>query len=97
MIRANDDFLQIMENEQRTWSNIVAYVRDNNVDCDLFVGDTYDVPVTTEAFEMAARTYDAVKAVGGRLQHVRATTDPAEAEKVNLITKILSRADLMSR
>ena len=86
-----------MENEQRTWSSIVEYARENNVDCDLFVGDTYDVPVTTEAAETAANTYDAIKAVGGRLQHVRATADPAEAEKVDLITKLLSRADLMSR
>ena len=97
MIHANDDFLQIMENEQRTWSSIVEYVRENNVDCDLFVGDTYDVPVTTEAAETAAQTYDAVKAVGGRLQPVRATSDPAEAEKVYLIQEMLSRADSMSR
>ncbi|EME89027.1 uncharacterized protein MYCFIDRAFT_27292 [Pseudocercospora fijiensis CIRAD86] len=75
--------LKIMENEQRTWSSIVEYVRENNVDCDLFVGDTFDVPVTTEAAETAARTYDSLKAVGSRLQHVRVTSDPGEAEKIS--------------
>ena len=33
-------FLQILANEQETWEKIIAYVKENNVDCDLWVGKT---------------------------------------------------------
>lgn len=71
-----------MENEQQTWSGLVQYIRDNNVDCDLWVGDTLDVPLTPEAAEVAKNTFDRFKAAGGKVDHIKVTQDPTKAEEV---------------
>lgn len=74
--------LKILENEHQTWSDLVQYVRQNNVDCDLWVGDTLDVPVTPEVAAIARDTYEAFKAAGGRVDHIKVFHDPATAAQV---------------
>jgi len=35
-----------LSNEQATWETLVAYVRQEHVDCEPLIGDTYDVTMT---------------------------------------------------
>ncbi|KAH7177066.1 FAD dependent oxidoreductase [Dactylonectria macrodidyma] len=77
--------LKILQNEQRTWSELVAYVRENDVDCDLWVGDTLDVPVTPEVADVAKNHFERFKAAGGKVDHIRVTHDPTEAVKLSRI------------
>lgn len=60
----------------------MQYVRENDIDCDLWVGDTLDVPVTPEVAELAKDTFERCKAAGGKVDHIKVTQDPAEAAKV---------------
>ncbi|KAL1737943.1 FAD dependent oxidoreductase-domain-containing protein, partial [Schizophyllum fasciatum] len=73
--------VRILANEQETWEKIVAYVRENDVDCDLWVGKTLDVPVTDEVAESTAAIFEACKAAGGPVDKVEVITDKAEAVK----------------
>lgn len=77
-----DPRLQILQNEQQTWSDLVQYVRENNVNCDLWVGDTLDVPITPEVAAVIKDSFDRFKAAGGEVSHIKVTYDPVEAEKV---------------
>jgi len=61
---------------------VVAYVKENNVDCDLWVGDTLDVPVTPEAADKAKNTFERFKAAGGKVDHIKVTQDRQEAAEV---------------
>lgn len=72
-----------MQNEQDTWEALVKYVRDNNVDCELWVGDTMDVPITPEVAELAKTVFENYKAAGGKVDHIKVTHDPEEAAKVS--------------
>lgn len=74
--------LKILENEQQTWSDLVQYVRQNSVDCDLWVGDTLDVPVTAEVAAIAKDTYEGFKAAGGKVDHIKVFHDSAIAAQV---------------
>jgi hypothetical protein len=74
--------LQILQNEQQTWTDLVKYVHDNDVDCDLWVGDTLDVPITPEVAEAANVNFERFKAAGGKVDHIKVTSEPVEAEKV---------------
>lgn len=73
---------QILQNEQQTWSDLVAFVRENDVDCDLWVGDTLDVPVTPEVARTARDQFEHFKAAGGKVDHIKVTHDPAKAVEV---------------
>ncbi|KAL4809927.1 FAD dependent oxidoreductase-domain-containing protein [Aspergillus unguis] len=77
--------LKILENEQQTWSALVEYVKENNVECDLWVGDTLDVPVTPEVADIAKSTFERFKNAGGRVDHIKVTHDPAEARQISRI------------
>ncbi|KAK7397807.1 hypothetical protein QQX98_012822 [Neonectria punicea] len=77
--------LKILQNEQQTWSDLVQYVRENDVDCDLWVGDTLDVPLTPEAAEVSKDTISRFKAAGGNVDHIKVTQDPAKAEEMSRI------------
>ncbi|KAL4778835.1 FAD dependent oxidoreductase-domain-containing protein [Aspergillus varians] len=77
--------LKILENEQQTWSALVKYVRENNVDCDLWVGDTLDVPVTPEVAATARETFERFKAAGGKVDHIKVTHDPPKAAEISHI------------
>lgn len=52
------------------------------MDCDLWVGDTYDVAMTPEVAELAMSTFEKYKAAGGKVDHIKVHDDPAEAAKV---------------
>lgn len=62
---------------------MVEYIRQNNVDCDLWVGDTLDVPVTPEVAAAAKTNFERFKAAGGNVSHIKVTHDPVEAQKVD--------------
>lgn len=78
----SDISIQILQNEQQTWSDLVQYVREHDVDCDLWVGDTLDVPVDPEVASITKDTFERLKAAGGNVDHIKVTHDPAEAAKV---------------
>ena len=63
----------------------MQYVQDNDVDCDLWVGDTLDVPMTPEVAAVAKDTFERVKAAGAPVDHIKVTNDPVEAVKVSTI------------
>ncbi|EXJ85341.1 hypothetical protein A1O1_05705 [Capronia coronata CBS 617.96] len=77
--------LKILRNEYQTWSDVVRYVRENNVDCELWVGDTLDVPTTPELAAASKDSFDRLKAAGGRVDHIKVTANPAEAAKISRI------------
>ncbi|KAF7561495.1 hypothetical protein G7046_g2644 [Stylonectria norvegica] len=77
--------LKILQNEQQTWSGLVKYVRDNNVDCDLWVGETFDVPLTPEVAAVAKNKFERFVAAGGKIDHIKFIKDPIEAAKVSRI------------
>ncbi|KAL1612377.1 hypothetical protein SLS60_000603 [Paraconiothyrium brasiliense] len=71
--------MKIMNNEAATWRALVAYVKENNVDCDLWVGDTYDVPLDDDVANVAKECFERYRDLGGRVEHIEVTHDPAEA------------------
>ncbi|OJJ60517.1 hypothetical protein ASPSYDRAFT_197969 [Aspergillus sydowii CBS 593.65] len=82
--------LKILENEQATWTALVEYVKHHNVDCDLWVGDTLDVPVTREVADAAKTNFERFKASGGKVDHIKVTHDPVEARKISHIKSALA-------
>ncbi|KAK6856672.1 FAD dependent oxidoreductase [Apiospora arundinis] len=74
--------MKILQNEQDTWEALVAYIRAHNVDCDLWVGDTLDVPMDAETAKLARDVFEQYKAAGGKVDHIKVTTDPAEAARI---------------
>ncbi|CAH0019833.1 unnamed protein product, partial [Clonostachys rhizophaga] len=83
--RMSNQMIQILQNEQETWSSVVDYVRSNNFDCELWVGDTLDVPVTWESADDAKEIFERYKAVGGNVDHIKVTNDPVKAREVSRI------------
>ncbi|KAJ5747042.1 uncharacterized protein N7511_008738 [Penicillium nucicola] len=77
--------LKILQNEQETWSNVVHYITENNVDCELWVGDTLNVPMTDEAAKIAQETFDSYHAAGGNVDHIKVTHDPTLAAEKSQI------------
>ncbi|KAK7043508.1 FAD-dependent oxidoreductase [Favolaschia claudopus] len=74
---------KLLEHEFVTWSRTVEYICKENVDCELWVGDTLDVAMTAEIASRAAAVYNAYKSYGGNLDNVQYISDPMEAEKVS--------------
>lgn len=77
--------IKILNNEANTWNKLISYVRENNVDCDLWVGDTYDVPVTDEVARLAKEIFERYKQAGGRVDHIKVVQEPAEAARITQI------------
>lgn len=77
--------IKIMDNEAATWRALVAYVKENNVDCDLWVGETYDVPLDDHVAQVARECFENYKGIGGRVDHIRVTHNPVEAAKISRI------------
>ncbi|KAF2018078.1 DAO-domain-containing protein [Aaosphaeria arxii CBS 175.79] len=77
--------LKILQNEQDTWEALVSYVKENNVDCDLWIGDTLDVPLDDEVADIARDVFDRLRKAGGKVDHIKVTDNPEEAA---LITRI---------
>jgi glycine/D-amino acid oxidase-like deaminating enzyme len=63
----------------------VQYVRKNEVDCDLWIGDTLDVPTTPEVANDAKGVFDAFKDAGGKIDQIKVTQDPTEAAEISRI------------
>ncbi|VDB89216.1 unnamed protein product [Peniophora sp. CBMAI 1063] len=82
--------LKILDNEQATWEAVVAYVREHNVDCDLWVGKTLDVTTTDEVAAKSAATFEAFKAAGGNIDKIEVITDRGEAVKRSRIKNAVS-------
>lgn len=74
---------KMLENELQTWERVVKYVRDNNVDCEFWEGENLDVPLTKEVAELAKDNFDRLKAAGGKVDHIKVTQDPKEAEAIS--------------
>jgi glycine/D-amino acid oxidase-like deaminating enzyme len=55
------------------------------VDCDLWIGDTLDVPMTPEVASVAKDVFEDFKAAGGKIDHIKITHDPVEAAKISRI------------
>ncbi|KAF7350695.1 FAD-dependent oxidoreductase [Mycena sanguinolenta] len=78
-----DQAKKLLEHEFKTWTRVVDYVRKENVDCDLWVGDTLDVAMSKEVASQVAAVYNDYKSHGGNVDRVNYISDAAEAEKVS--------------
>ena len=74
-----------MDNERATWKALVAYVKENNVDCDLWVGETLDVPLDEEVAKIAKEIFERYAEAGGKVDHIQVTHDPVEAAQKSRI------------
>ncbi|KAJ6493199.1 DAO-domain-containing protein [Mycena sanguinolenta] len=74
---------KVLENELETWTRLVDYIRKENVDCDLWVGDTLDVAMSKEVASYLGGIYNDYKAYGGKVDHINYISDATEAEKVS--------------
>ncbi|KAF2642394.1 DAO-domain-containing protein [Massarina eburnea CBS 473.64] len=77
--------IKIMNNEAATWRALVSYVKENNVDCDLWVGDTLDVPLNDDVAKIAREVFERYKDLGGKVDHISVTHDPADAARISRI------------
>lgn len=77
--------IKILNNEAATWSALVNYVRECDVDCDLWVGDTLDVPVDDEVATLAKEVFERYREAGGQVDHIKATYNPADAARISRI------------
>lgn len=84
-VYGKEQAIKILNNEADTWNTLVAYVRENNVDCDLWVGDTLDVPVDDEVARLAKEVFERYKEAGGRIDHIKVTQDPVEAAQISKV------------
>lgn len=77
--------IKIMNNEATTWKALVEYVEENNVDCDLWVGDTLDVPLDEEVAKITKEIFERYRDAGGKVDHIKVTHDPKEAAEMSKI------------
>ncbi|KAJ8105380.1 hypothetical protein OPT61_g10214 [Boeremia exigua] len=75
--------LKILSSEGDAWNALVNYVREHNIDCDLWVGDTLDVPVDNEVARLAKEVFDRYREAGGRVDHIKVTQVPVAAARVS--------------
>ncbi|KAJ7618032.1 DAO-domain-containing protein [Roridomyces roridus] len=87
---------KLLDHEFKTWSKLVEFVEKAKVDCDLWVGDTFDVAMSPEVARDVVAAFDAYKAYGeksaygGKVDHINYISDPAEAEKVSRLKGALA-------
>ena len=84
-VYGKEQAIKILNNEADTWNALINYVREHDVDCDLWVGDTLDVPVDGEVARLAKEVFERYKEAGGRTDHIKVTQDPAEAVQFSRI------------
>lgn len=77
--------VKIMDNEVATWRELVSYVQEHGVDCNLWVGDTLDVPVTDEVAKTAKEVFERYRDAGGNVGHITVTHDPTKAVEMSKI------------
>ncbi|KZV63656.1 DAO-domain-containing protein [Peniophora sp. CONT] len=95
----SEQALKILDNEQATWEAVVAYVREHDIDCDLWVGKTassfctrlaLDVTTTDDVAAKSAATFEAFKTAGGNIDKIEVISDKAEAVKRSRIKNAVS-------
>ncbi|KAJ7231255.1 FAD dependent oxidoreductase-domain-containing protein [Mycena rebaudengoi] len=74
---------KLLEHEFETWSRLVKFVHEEKVDCELWVGDTIDVAMSPEVANTLSAAFEACKACGGKVDHIKYISNPVEAEKVS--------------
>jgi glycine/D-amino acid oxidase-like deaminating enzyme len=84
-VYGKEQAIKILNNEADTWNALIDYVRQNYVDCDLWVGDTLDVPVDDEVARLAKEVFERYKEAGGKVDHIKVTQNPAEAAQKSRI------------
>jgi glycine/D-amino acid oxidase-like deaminating enzyme len=77
--------LKIQQSEQASWEGLVKYVQENGVGCDLWIGETLDVPLDDEVAKLAEETLNNFKNAGGVVGNLRVINDPVEAANVSRI------------
>lgn len=77
--------LKILDNEAATWKALISYIRDNNVECDLWVGDTLDVPLDDEVAKLAKVVFERYKEARGKVDHIKVTHNAVEATQISRI------------
>ncbi|WVQ77774.1 hypothetical protein IAR50_007464 [Cryptococcus sp. DSM 104548] len=75
--------LNILANEKQTWQALVAFVKDNGVDCDLWTGKTMDVFMDKDSAAQGASTFEAFQAAGGDVSGIKVTSDRDEARRIS--------------
>lgn len=81
----HEQAVKIMDNEAATWKALVAYVEENKVDCDLWVGETLDVPVDEEVAKALKEMFERYQRAGGKTDHIKVIHDPKEAARLSKI------------
>ena len=81
----HEQAVKILDNEQATWEALVAYVKENNVNCDLWFGETLDVPLDEEVAKIAREIFERYVEAGGKVDHIQVTHDPVEAAQKSRI------------
>lgn len=82
-VYGKEQAMKILNNEADTWNALVSYVREHNVDCDLWVGDTLDVPVDDEVARLAKEVFERYREAGGKVDRITVTQEPADAARVS--------------
>ncbi|ODN72873.1 hypothetical protein L202_08300 [Cryptococcus amylolentus CBS 6039] len=75
--------IKILANEKRTWQAMVAFIKDNEVDCDLWTGKTMDVFMDEESTTKAAGVFQAFQEAGGDVSAIEVTSERSKARKVS--------------
>ncbi|KAF1960078.1 hypothetical protein CC80DRAFT_544541 [Byssothecium circinans] len=73
--------IKIMNNEAATWRTLVSYVEEINVDRDLWVGETLDVPLDDSVAKIAREVFERYRDLGGKVDHISVARDPTEAAR----------------
>ncbi|KAF5374253.1 hypothetical protein D9758_004538 [Tetrapyrgos nigripes] len=82
--------LKILANEQETFEKLVSYVKEEGIDCDLWVGQTLDVAMTEEIATRCAENYTQLEADGGNVSKVEWIKDRDEARKRSRVPNAVS-------
>jgi glycine/D-amino acid oxidase-like deaminating enzyme len=77
--------IKILDNENETWKDLVSYVREHDVDCDLWVGDTFDIPLDDEVAKIEKAVFERYQDAGGNTGHIKVTHNPFEAAKISRV------------
>ncbi|KAF3011269.1 hypothetical protein E8E13_011677 [Curvularia kusanoi] len=77
--------IKILDNEADTWRALTNYVQEHKVDCDLWIGETLDVPVDDEVAELTKEIFERYKEAGGKVDHIKVTTEPTSAAQISRI------------
>lgn len=84
-VYGKEQAIKILNNEGDTWNALISYVQDNNIDCDLWVGDTLDVPVDDDVAMVAKEVFERYKGAGGKVDHIKVTNNATEAAHISRI------------